>query len=43
MQGHANIKLFLSKPAYLHRVTYARYRIDTTDSPDDEHMVAGNM
>jgi len=25
---------------HLRRVTYARYRIDTIDSPDDEHMVA---
>ena len=25
-----------------HRVTYARCRIDTIDSPDDEHMVARN-
>ena len=25
---------------HLHRVTYARCHIDTTDSPDDEHMVA---
>jgi len=24
-------------------VTYTRYRIDTIDSPDDEHMVARNM
>jgi len=43
----------LSKPAY-HRVTYidhsaafrvayTRGRIDTTDSPDDEHVVARNM
>jgi len=28
---------------HLHRVTYARCRIDITDSPDDEHMVAQNM
>ena len=35
-----------SIPAYqtgVHRVTYARCRIDTIDSPDDEHMVARNM
>jgi len=28
---------------YLHTVTYIRCRIDTTDSPDDEHGVARNM
>jgi len=28
---------------HLHRVTYIRGRIDTIDSPDDEHMVARNM
>jgi hypothetical protein len=28
---------------HLHRVTYTRYRIDTIDSPDDEHEVARNM
>jgi hypothetical protein len=28
---------------HLHRVTYTRYRIDTIDSPDDEHMAARNM
>jgi hypothetical protein len=27
----------------LHRVTYTRCCIDTTDSPDDEHEVARNM
>jgi hypothetical protein len=26
-----------------HRVTYTRCRIDTINSPDDEHMSAGNM
>jgi len=26
-----------------HRVTYNRYRIDTIDSPDDEHMAPRNM
>ena len=29
--------------AHLHRVTYTRYRINTTDSPDDEHRGARNM
>ena len=29
--------------SHLHRVTYTRCRIDTTDSPDDEHMFARNM
>ena len=28
---------------HLHRVTYSRCRTDTTDSPDDEHMVTQNM
>jgi len=29
---------------HLHRVvTYTRYRIDTIDSPDDEHTGARNM
>jgi len=28
---------------HLHRVTYTRGRIDTTDSPDDERLVARNM
>ena len=30
-------------PAYLHTVTYTGGRIDTIDSPDDEHLVARNM
>ena len=29
--------------SHLHRVTYARCRIDTIDSPADEHLVARNM
>jgi hypothetical protein len=28
---------------HLHRVTYTGCFIDTVDSPDDEHKVAGNM
>ena len=33
-----------SKSAYhTVRVTYTRYRINTTDSPDDEHTSARNM
>ena len=28
---------------HLHRVTYTRYRIDTNESPDDEHLHARNM
>ena len=28
---------------HLHRVTYTRGRIDTIDSPDDEHLVARNI
>jgi len=27
----------------LHTVTYTRYRIDTIESPDDEHLNARNM
>jgi len=34
----------ISKPAYQTiRVTYTRYRIDTVESPDDEHLDARNM
>jgi len=28
---------------HVHRMTYTRGRIDTIDSPDDEHLVARNM
>ena len=28
---------------HLHRMTYTRYRIDTIESPDDEHLNARNM
>jgi hypothetical protein len=28
---------------HLHRVTYTGDRIDTIDSPDDEHLFARNM
>jgi len=28
---------------HLHRVTYTRCRIDTINSPDEEHMTARNM
>ena len=28
---------------HLHRVTYTGCRIDTIDSPDDEHCAARNM
>jgi len=28
---------------HLHTVTCTRSRIDTTDSPDDEHMIVRNM
>ena len=28
---------------HLHTVTYTRSRIDTVDSPDDEHLDARNM
>ena len=28
---------------HLHRIAYVKCRIDTIDSPDDEHMVARNM
>ena len=39
LQFHPN---FIQE-GHLHRVTYTRYRIDTVDSPDDEHMAARNM
>jgi len=29
--------------SHLHGVTYTRCRIDTINSPDDEHMIARNM
>jgi len=29
--------------SHLHRVTYTSYRIDTIESPDDEHLNAQNM
>ena len=29
--------------SHLHRVTYTRCRIDTIESPDDEHLYARNM
>ena len=32
-----------SGKCHLHRVTYAKCRIDTIDSPNDEHMFARNM
>ena len=28
---------------HIQRVTYTRGRVDTIDSPDDEHLVARNM
>ena len=28
---------------HLHKVTYTRYRIDTIESPDDEHLDARNV
>ena len=28
---------------HIHRVTYTRYRIDTIESPDDEHLNVRNM
>jgi 3-deoxy-D-arabino-heptulosonate 7-phosphate (DAHP) synthase class II len=32
-----------AKRSHTHRVTYTRCRIDTIDSPDDEHRGARNM
>jgi len=32
-----------TRNGHRHRVTYTRCRIDTIDSPDDEHEVARNM
>jgi len=37
IQFHPNLHV------HVHRVTYTRCRIDTVDSPDDEHMSARNM
>jgi len=34
---------FFSAYVYFDTVTYNRCRIDTIDSPDDEHKVARNM
>jgi hypothetical protein len=31
------------RDGHLHRVTYTRCRIDTINSPDDEHMSARNI
>ena len=33
----------ISGTCHLHRVTCTRYRIDTIESPDDEHLNARNM
>ena len=38
-----NCKNTTSGICHLHRVTYARCRIDITESPDDENLVARNM
>ena len=43
MQGQTEFHLTGVPHGHLHRVTYTRGRIDTTDSPDDEQMVARNM
>ena len=31
------------RDGHLHGVTYTRFRIDTIESPDDEHLKARNM
>jgi len=33
----------MSLDGHLHRVTHTRCRINTTDSPDDEHRGARNV
>jgi hypothetical protein len=37
------MSLYVTYICHLHRVTYTICRIDTTDSPDDEHMGARSM
>ena len=39
----ASMEPWSSIDGHQYRVTYTRCRIDTTDSPDDEHMAARNM
>ena len=39
LEEHLN----LHTHGHLHTVTYTRARIDTIDSPYDEHLVARNM
>ena len=44
MDGTASSSNHICIPdGHLHRVTYARCRIDTIESPDDEHVVARIM
>jgi len=42
--GYPNRERVISIPhGHLHTMTYTGGRIDTIDSPDDEHLVARNM
>ena len=43
MSLHVGDRLVRIPDGHLHRVTYTRYRIDTIDSPDDEHRGTRNM
>ena len=44
MEGNPWSSIHTSIPdGHLHRVTYARCRIDIFDSPDDENMVARKL
>jgi len=37
-----NVQIYIPD-GHLRRVTYTRYRIDTNESPDDEHFNVRNM
>jgi hypothetical protein len=41
--GTVTALIYLFTHGHLHTVTYTRGRIDTIDSPDDEHLVSRNM
>ena len=40
--GWSSVQTYIPD-SHLHRMTYTRYHIDTTESPDDEHLNAQNM
>jgi len=43
MSLYVGDRLICIPDSHLHGVAYTRCRIDTIDSPDDEHMGARNM